>query len=152
MTREEVNKIYNIVRNEYSDFNGDYNEWYEVLCEYSYQDVLKRLQERKSTTTPTHTYLIKNLKKEEIIEDWITECDYCKTRFTIQNNDMTEFDKHYRKCQKIDFIDRMTFKKCQRHIPMVEFYNKTDEDLESAYRKAMNYYIELPHEEILKTI
>ena len=65
---------------------------------------------------------------------------------------MTEFNKHYRKCQKIDFIDRMTFKKCQRHIPMVEFYNKADEDLESAYRKAMNYYIELPHEEILKTI
>lgn len=151
MKREDFNKIYTELE-QYPDFKGDYNEWYSLLIDYSYTGILKNLQKHKSNNAPIPKQLIGKLEKEEIIEDWITECDYCKTRFTIQNNDMTEFDKHYRKCQKIDFIDRMTFKKCQRHIPMVEFYNKTDEDLESAYRKAMNYYIELPHEEILKTI
>ena len=140
MTREDFNKIYNKVRNEYSDFNGDYNEWYDVLSEYPYEDILKRLEERRSSTTPIHTHLIKNLKKEEKIEDWITECDYCKTRITIQNNDMTEFDKHYRKCQKIDFIDRMSQRYRGQGISSVVYYQMSDEQLDKNYQQIMEYY------------
>ena len=142
MTRDEFNKLYNKVKNEYKDFSGDYNEWYSVLIDYSYIDILTRLDERNSTTAPIHTTLIKNLKKEEKIDDWVTECDYCKTKIKIVNNDMTNFYKHYRKCQKIDFIDRMSQRIKGHGISSVVYYQMTDEELENDYRKIMSYYLQ----------
>lgn len=142
MTRNEFNQIFTKIRNEYNDFEGDYDDWYGVLQEYSYQDILKKLNERMSTTAPIHINLVKGLKKEEKVEDWITECDLCKQKIVIHNNDMTEFDKHYRRCQKIDFIDRINFNYKQRHITMAVYYEMSDEELEENYRKTMNYYLE----------
>lgn len=152
MTRDEFNKIYTTIQNEYSGFNGDYDEWYDVLSEYSYEEVLKKVTDRRSSTPPIHTHLIKNLNKEEKIEDWITECDICKQRILIHNNDMAEYEKHYRKCQKIDFIDRMCMKYNHNHIPTIEYYEMSEEELNRRYRKIMDYYVSQPREEILKKI
>lgn len=141
MVREDFNKIFKKLEIEYKDFKGDYDEWFGILSDYSYQDILKKLNERTSTTAPIHTHLIKGLKKEEVIEDWITECDLCKARITIHNNDMKEFDKHYRKCQKIDFIDRIVYRYKGQHIASVTYYKMSDEELEENYRKTMDYYL-----------
>lgn len=152
MTRDEFNKIYTTIQNEYSGFNGDYYEWYDILSEYSYEEVLKKVLDRRSSTPPIHTHLVKNLKQEIKIKDWITECDYCKTKILIHNNDMTEFNKHYRKCQKIDFIDRMCMRYKHDHIPIVKYYEMSKEELNRRYRKVMDYYVSQPREEILNKI
>ena len=55
---------------------------------------------------------------------------------------MSEFDKHYRKCQKIDFIDRIVFRYKGQHIASVKYYQMNDEELEENYQKTMKYYRE----------
>lgn len=152
MTREEFNKIFTYVRNEYSDFEGDYDEWYGVLGEYAYQDILKKIQERRSSTAPIHTHLIKGLKPEEKIADWITECDFCKQRFTIHNNDFTEYEKHRRKCSKIDFINDMSLRFRKEPVNKSKYYAMSDEELEQDYRKIMNFYLSAPKEDVIKKL
>lgn len=152
MTRDEFTKLFNYVRNEYSDFTGDYDEWYRVLGEYSYEDVIKKIKERSSTTAPIHSYLIKGLKKEEKIEDWITECDICKQRITIHNNDMTDYEKHRRRCSKIDFINDMSLRIKHEPINKQKYYAMSEEELERAYRPVMEYYQKAPRKDVIKRI
>lgn len=152
MRREEFNKIFNYVKNEYSDFTGDYDEWYGVLGEYAYQDILKKIQERRTSTAPIHTHLIKGLKPEEKIADWITECDICKERITIHNNDMTDYETHRRKCSKIDFINDISLRIKHEPINKSVYYNMSDTELEKAYRQVMDYYLKAPKEDVVKKI
>lgn len=152
MTRDEFNKIFKNIENEYSNFNGDYEEWYEVLADYSYEDILKKLEGRKTTTAPIHTSLIKGLKKEEKIADWITECDICKQRITIHNNDMTDYEKHYRRCSKIDFINLMSKRIRGEGVALSKYYEMNDKDLDEAYRKVMDFYKQQPKTDIIKKI
>lgn len=151
MTRNEFNTLFKTIQNDFADFNADYDEWYKMLCNYSYQDVLKKYNNYKGTTPPIYSTLIKNLKEEEKIEDWITCCDICKQRITIQNNDMEEYEKHFRRCSMIDFIDRMSVKFRQQHITIVKYYQMSDEELQKNYDKIMKFYREnKDNKEILK--
>ena len=151
MTRNEFNTLFKTIQNDFSDFNADYDEWYKMLCNYSYQDVLKKYNNYKGTTPPIYSTLIKNLKEEEKIEDWITCCDICKQRIVIHNNDMEEYEKHFRRCSMIDFIDRMSVKFRQQHITIVKYYQMNDEELQINYDKIMKFYREnKDNKEILK--
>ena len=161
MTVKDIRNLFDRIKKHYNMFgydDGKIAEWYKFLKDYDPQainDSFDKYILDIHDNPPMVTSLTRGLKKIDEIEEeklYYIVCPYCNARVLVGNSNWGDYEIHHRKCSKIDFIDRMTFKKCQRHIPMVEFYNKTDEDLESAYRKAMNYYIELPHEEILKTI
>jgi hypothetical protein len=140
MTRNEFNNLFKTIQSEFNDFGGDYDEWYKILSNYSYNDVLKNLRNYKGNTPPIYLTLIKNLKEEEKIEDWITCCDICKQKIVIHNNDMEEYEKHHRKCSKIDFIDRIVFRYKGQHIASVKYYQMSDAELEENYQKTLAYY------------
>ena len=150
MTRNEFSKLFKTIQNDFSDFNVDYDEWYKMLCNYSYNDVLKKYNNYKGTTPPIYLTLIKNLKEEEKIDDWITCCDICKQKIVIHNNDMDEYEKHRRKCSKIDFIDRIVFRYKGQHIASVKYYQMNDEELEENYQKTLAYYRK--HRELKSTM
>jgi hypothetical protein len=142
MTRNEFTTLFKRIESEFSNFSADYDEWYRVLSNYSYNDVLNNLKNYRGNTPPIYSTLIRNLKVEEKINDWITCCDICKERITIHNNDMTEYEKHFRKCSKIDFIDRMCVKFRGHHVATAKYYEMSDSELDSAYHKIMNFYLQ----------
>lgn len=142
MTRNEFTTLFKKLQSEFSDFSVDYDEWYRVLSNYSYSDVLNNLKNYRGNTPPIYLTLIKGLKKEEKINDWITECDICKQKIKIYNNDMREYEKHFRKCSKIDFIDRMCMKFQDHHVVTSKYYEMSDIDLDIAYHKIMNFYLQ----------
>lgn len=142
MTRNEFNTLFKTIQNDFNDFTGDYDEWYKMVCDYSYNDVLKKYNSYKGKTPPIYSTLIKNLKVEEKIDDWITCCDICKQKIVIHNNDMEEYERHRRKCSKIDFIDRIVFRYKGQHIASVKYYQMNDEELEENYQRTMKYYRE----------
>lgn len=151
MLKSEFEKIYKEIQ-QYPNFDGSYMDWYKELIDYPYIPVLNNLKNHKSINAPIPKQLIGKLEKEEKIEDWITECEYCKKRFTIQNNDMTDYEKHFRKCSKIDFIDRMSKRKHGKGIERADYYNMQEDIFERIYRKAMEYYKEQPKNDLLKTL
>jgi len=55
---------------------------------------------------------------------------------------MSEYDKHYRKCQKIDFINRMSQKYKGVPAAIVKYYEMSDDELDRAYRKIMDFYVQ----------
>jgi hypothetical protein len=142
MTRNEFNTLFKQIQSEFDDFKGDYDEWYKILCNYSYEDVLKNFKKYTGVTPPIYLTLIKNLKQEEKIDDWLTKCDICGKEIRIYNNDMSEYDKHYRKCQKIDFINRMSQKYKGVPAAIVKYYEMSDDELDRAYRKIMDFYVQ----------
>lgn len=153
MTRNEFNILFKTIQNDYSNFTGDYDEWYGVLIDYSYSDIINALNKRiNKDVPPVHLNLIKGLKKEEKIDDWLTKCDLCGEVFTIHNNDMTDYEKHHRKCSKIDFINDMSLRIKHEPINKEKYYSMTDEELEKAYRPVMDYYLQTRKGEVLKKL
>ena len=57
-------------------------------------------------------------------------------------DDMTEFLDHERECMKIDFIDRMSVRFKGEHISSVKYYQMSKEELDAAYHKIMNFYLQ----------
>lgn len=161
MKNEEIVKLFNRIKNHYNTFTtGDdkVQEWHRFLKDYSSEDVNNKLDEYlqcEHDQPPLCMSLIRGInkiKKSDSTDIWLTRCDLCKKEFTIYNNDMTEFDKHYRRCQKIDFIDLMSMRYKQEHIEKVIYYEMSDEELEKRYRKVMDYYLKQPKQEIFKRI
>lgn len=151
MKTDEIIKLFDRIKMHYTmfTFNDEkVKEWHKFLKDYSSEDVNKRFDEYLNygyDQPPYCMYLTKDIlkiKKNSEEDNWITSCDLCGAKMRIYGNDMTEFDKHYRKCQKIDFIDRINFNYKQRHITMAVYYAMSDEELEENYRKTMNYYLE----------
>lgn len=142
MTRNEFTTLFKRLQTEFSDFSADYDEWYRVLSNYSYNDVLNNLKNYRGNTPPIYSQLIRNLKVEEKSDDWITCCDICGQKIKIYNNDMTEYEKHWRKCSKIDFIDRMCVRFRGHHVATTKYYEMSDIELDSAYHQIMNFYLQ----------
>lgn len=150
MDTKEVRELFERIKSFYNMFVYDDKkilEWHKFLKDYDCEEVNKELDKYINNgydNPPLVYHLNRNLSKIETQEEssWITECEYCKQRFTIYNNDMREYEKHHRKCQKIDFIDRMSMRYRGVHVASVKYYEMNDEELESAYRKIMNFYLQ----------
>lgn len=140
MTRNEFNILFKNIQNEYSNFDGDYDEWYGVLIEYSYEDIKKALNSRNKNTPPIHTHLIKGLKPEEVTEPKYIQCDLCG-KLILVGKDWDVFEKHHRRCEKIDFIDRQSKKIHNTGITKEIYYAMSDEELEKNYRAYMNNWV-----------
>ena len=103
MTRKEYSDLLKTIRGIYPDFKG-----YDDLQNYKYEEVYKNFALHKGTETPTYDELVVGLKHENEKDVWM-QCDICREK--IHYTTWDEFDEHYRKCQKIDFIDRQSKKK-----------------------------------------
>lgn len=151
MTREEFNTLFRKIEYEFDNFKGEYEDWYERLYEYPYKGVLNNLEDYKGIKAPLISHLTKKLDKEIKKEPKYIQCDICKESILVGDN-WDDFEKHYRKCQKIDFIDRMCMRYKQGHIERVIYYEMSDEELDKRYRKIMDFYVSQPKEGIFKKI
>lgn len=151
MKREEITKLFNRIKNHYNTFTtGDekVDEWYRFLKDYSSEDVNKKLDEYLSYGYEQPPFCmaltkgIEKIKKSDEDDSWVTECDICKEKIRIYGNDMTDYEKHWRRCSKIDFIDRIVFQYKGQHIASVKYYQMSDEELEDNYQRTLKYYRE----------
>ena len=161
MKESEIIKLFDKIKIHYNTFVYDTDkvkEWHRFLKDYDSDEVKDNLDNYILTgyENPPLVYsLIKGLVKieEPQEKEWVTRCDLCGTEFTIYGDDMSDFDKHYRRCQKIDFINLMS--KRIKGVPaaIVKYYEMSDEELDRDYRKIMDYYIQHRGKtEILKKI
>lgn len=148
MNAREIKDLFDRIKSHYTMFTYDdkkIQEWYRFLKDYDNDEVNEQFNKYLTNSydnPPQVHHLIKNLSKKNEEDDiWITECDICKQRFKIVNNDMYEYEKHHRKCSKIDFIDRMSMRYKKKHIASVVYYEMSDEELDNAYREIMDYYM-----------
>lgn len=149
MNKKQINELFGRIKNHYNTFTiseSKIEEWQKFLKDYDSKEVNNALDTYLTNdydNPPLVYHLIRNLKKLETIEDnsWVTECDLCKQRFRIYNNDMSEYEKHFRKCSKIDFIDRMSVKFRGKHVALSKYYEMNDDELNSVYRKIMDFYL-----------
>ena len=150
MNKQEIAKLFNRIKSHYNTFTtGDekIEEWYKFLKDYDCEEVNNELDKYISNgydNPPLVHHLNRNLIKKETLEEnsWITCCDICGERITIYGNDMEDYEKHWRKCSKIDFIDRMCVRFKGHHVAKVKYYEMNDDELGTAYRKIMNFYLQ----------
>ncbi len=150
MDTKEVRELFERIKSFYNMFIYDDKkilEWHKFLKDYDPNEVNNALDNYISNSydnPPLVYHLVRGLVKIETKEEssWITECDICKQKFKIINNDMTEYEKHFRKCSKIDFIDRMCVKFRGHHVATAKYYEMSDTDLDIAYHKIMNFYLQ----------
>lgn len=148
MNKIEISDLFERINNHYNTFTRSeekIEEWYRFLKDYDVKDVNRAFDEYLSygyDNAPLVYSLTKNISKVKEVEDddWITCCDLCKEKIVIHNNDMSNFDKHYRRCQKIDFIDRMSKRFRGQGVSMVKYYEMNDSKLDNAYNKIMAFY------------
>lgn len=149
MKKQEIAKLFNRIKNHYNTFTtGDekVEEWYKFLKDYDSADVNKAFDEYMTfgyDNAPLVYSLTKNIIKikQEKDNSWITCCDICGERITIYDDDMEDYEKHFRKCSKIDFIDRMNKKYKNREIDKSKFYGMSEQDLDTAYHRTLDYYL-----------
>lgn len=149
MNKQELAKLFNRIKSHYNTFTtGDekIEEWYKFLKDYDTNEVNKEFDlyvQRDYETPPLVYSLIRNLKKvkETKNNSWVTCCDICGEYITIYDNDMSDYEAHWRKCSKIDFIDRIVFKYKNKHISKSKYYEMSDNELDQNYHNTMNYYL-----------
>ena len=150
MNTKEVKELFERIKSFYNMFVYDDKkilEWHKFLKDYDCGEVNNAFDNyvNNSYDNPPLVYhLARGLNKIETPEEnsWITCCDICGERITIYNNDMTDYEKHFRKCSKIDFIDRMSMKFKKRNVAKCKYYEMSDSDLDIAYHKIMNFYLQ----------
>lgn len=140
MIKKEFDTLIKRIRDMYSSFNVDEDEWFKVLGEYSYDDVSNNLQNYSKDIPPLYTHLIKGLKKEIKQAPLHIQCDLCG-ELVLVDDDWGVYEKHHRKCEKIDFIDRQSKRINKTGITKSIYYKMSDEELEKNYRPYMNRWI-----------
>lgn len=139
MTKTEFDTLLKKIRDIYPDFKVDEVEWWEHLKEYSYQDVYKNVLHHSGTNAPLYADLKKGLKKEEKKKDWLLKCPVCDKWLKYDGN-WEEYDKHWRRCQKIDFINNQSKELRGEEIDIERYRNMSDEELDRRYRKIMDNF------------
>ena len=147
MSVKEIRELFERIKRHYNMFTFDdekVKEWYRFLKDYSSEDVNRRLDEYlkcEYDQPPLCMSLIKNIEKQNIGKtSWVTECDICKQRITIYDDDFEEYEKHHRRCSKIDFIDRMNKKYKLQGETIVKYYQMSDQNLDIEYHQTLEYY------------
>lgn len=150
MRENQIIDLFKKIKIHYNTFVYDTDkvkEWHRFLKDYDSDDVNNNLDNYITTgyENPPLVYsLIKGIAKIEAPQEkeWVTRCDICGTEIRIYGDDMSDFDKHYRKCQKIDFINRMSNKYRGINVALAKYYEMSNEELDKAYRKIMDFYVQ----------
>jgi hypothetical protein len=144
MTKKELLKLTKAIREIYPSFKG-----YDDLSNFKYEEVYKNFQLHSGAEEPTYEELIEGLRYEDEKDVWM-QCDLCKKK--IYYTTWEEFDKHHRKCEKIDFIDRQAKELKGEGINKEHFRMLPDNELDDKYRKWMDNYLSNNKEFIPKTL
>lgn len=149
MKTDEIIKLFDRIKMHYTMFT--YNdekvkEWHKFLKDYDPNQVNERLDEylqENHEQPPIMFALTRGLSKiqEEPEKVYLMKCEYCGHPMYV-GNDMTDFLNHERECMKIDFIDRMSVKFRGQHIATAKYYEMSKEELDAAYHKIMNFYLQ----------
>lgn len=159
MKTKDIVTLFERIKKHYNNFGYDdakVAEWYRFLKDYTPESILdsfdKYLQQEYDQP-PLITTLIRNATKttEPPRDPKYIQCELCGEAILV-GDDWEVFEKHHRKCQKIDFIDLMSMRYKQEHIEKVIYYEMSDEELEKRYRKVMDYYLKQPKKEIFTRI
>lgn len=149
MRENEIIQLFERIKMHYNTFTYDTNkitEWHRFLKEYYFKDVLDNLDRfileyhDRPPLVFELTKGIERIPRDHILEEKNIQCDLCRKIITYYEWD--EFEKHHRRCEKIDFIDRQSKKIRGEGIDKIKYYNMSDNDLDTRYRKIMDNWVE----------
>jgi hypothetical protein len=119
-------------------------DWYKDLKNYDFNDVCNSLENHLksnySNIPPKKWSLLNSLKtieNKEKLKYIKTTCRFCK-----KNISMEEFEKHYSRCQDIDFIEKNVKEYLNQQIIREDYYIMSDEDLKRRFDKIAKIVME----------
>lgn len=113
MIKNEVKEILKRINSNYPEFVIDeykQNEWYKELKDYSYEDVMNKLEQHMRSAdygayAPKLYFLTKFLTKESEKGkhiDYNIECRICKKYVNKES-----YDEHYERCLDVEYITKI---------------------------------------------
>lgn len=159
MNVKDIKNLFERIKKHYNNFGYDdakVTEWYRFLKDYTPESIYDSFDKyllQEHDQPPLITALIRNAQKtnEPVAEPVYIQCELCGELILV-GEDWNVFEKHHRKCAKIDFINTMSLRTKKKPINKQEYYNMTDEELEKAYRPIMDYYLKTPKGNIVKKL
>lgn len=121
------------------------NSWYEVLQNYSFEDLNNKLEkhmqsEEHKDKVPSLEFLIKFLTPTNVkIEDYAIECRKCHKTF----NGRKEYNAHYMRCIQIHTMVRDLNKYYKMNLTVDSFNDLSDEKITEAYERYINKMLSL---------
>ena len=141
MERTESKKIVDKIKTFRQSFlatNDIYEGWHEVLKDYRYQDVDKKLDEYFRDATnfgqyPDAYYLTKYLKTEEEL----SKTQEIKGRCSLCNKEMpyNELEEHYDRCSSIDYVYRESRKHLHKTFDKDKMWAMDNQTFDKLYWK-----------------
>lgn len=154
MKTKEIITLFERIKKHYNNFGYDdakVAEWYRFLKDYTSESILDSFDnyllqghEQPPLVTTITRYATKT--DEPVEEPKYTQCDICGELILV-GDDWDEFEKHHRKCSKIDFINRQSKEIHGKEITKSIYYNMSDDELEKNYRQYMNNWVKT-HQDI----
>lgn len=149
MNNNETMQILNLIKFNYPNFEikeGMPEMWFDVLMEYSFEDVKMKLEEHLSEDRfqkqpPTAYLLVKGLPKIRDRIDFTKDtfyCDICNRPF----NNQEELKIHRDKCSSIRYLIKQNKKWFNRNIDKKFLWNLSDEEFDERYNKMLKYIME----------
>lgn len=139
MTVEETTKIVDKVkafRQSFSIYPNLYREWHNVLQNYEYEDVDKKLDEYLKDGDnfgkyPDAYYLVKYL--QTIDDKQRVGTNYVSCQFCGKNIELALFDEHYDRCSSVDYVCRMSEKHFNKKLSAEKLREMDKKEFEKNY-------------------
>lgn len=149
MNVKQITELFERIKAQYNMFTYDSNkvkEWSRFLKDYDSEDVNKNFDKyilEYHDRPPLVFEVTRGLEKiEKEPEKYVyIQCEYCKERILVGDDD-TPFEKHHRKCSKIDFMDRQSKEIRGFGVDKAHLRELSDEKLDAKYKKIMNNWVE----------
>lgn len=159
MNVKDIKNLFERIKRHYNVFTYDdtkVTEWYRFLKDYTPESIYDSFDKyllQEHDQPPLITAIIRNAQKtsEPQKEPVYIQCDLCG-KLILVGEDWEVFERHHRKCSKIDFINTMSLRTRKEPINKQKYYDMTDEELEKAYRPVMDYYLQTPKGNIVKKL
>ena len=147
MSKENIVDLVGLIDLNYKGFVKDTNafvkQWYEILYQYDFEDVNKRLHECMAMEQfqfqpPTLDYLIRDLRKIQDKVDFtkpVYWCSICNRCF----NDKQVYQKHFDRCSSVRYILKQTKKYFGKELDKRSLYTMQDEEFDLKYQKLLLY-------------
>lgn len=156
MTRDEVKKLMNRIKNNYPTFvYDDYKltEWCKELKDYDETDVHNKLEEHMRNENfgrqePKVYFLTKYLQKvgvKDDTQDMFVYCSLCRKLIRVKG-----YRKHYDRCSSIEYISKQVLKYKGQVIDKKKYYAMSDESFEQMYNKFLRDIADMTTDEIEK--
>jgi len=147
MNKMEIARLFERIKKHYNTFGYDdakIEEWHRFLQYYNNEDILNSFDKFLAIGYDRPPYLVeltKNLNKIETTNaSKRLQCEFCKE--WVEYNTMDEFDRHWRRCDKIDFINKQRLEIEGIEIDYEKYRKMSNEELDRRYRKIMDNWKE----------